>query len=56
MLTADSPGQVNLIFISNKKMIHGRGDLPDPEAERRAVERSLIEKIYGLVSRHATHR
>lgn len=55
-LTPDSPGQVNLIFISNKKRINHSDDLPDPQAERRAAGRSLIEKIYGLVPWHATHR
>lgn len=31
-------------------MIHRQGDLHDPEAECGAMGRSLIEKIYGLVS------
>lgn len=36
-------------------MIHRGGDLADLEAEHRAVERSLTEKIYGPLSQHATH-
>lgn len=50
VLPADSPGQVNLIFISNKKMIHRQGDLADLEEEHRAEERSFTEKIYDPLS------